>query len=64
MLAQPGGAGIESFSRFTWWRTAYAGEILVDVEKRFYILNADSGTYKPNGAYLEEVAGTSRSRSS
>ena len=30
MLAQPGGAGIESFSRFTWWRTkvAYAGERL------------------------------------
>jgi hypothetical protein len=59
MLAQPGAAGIESFSRFTWWRTkvAYAGEILVDVGKRSYILNSDSGTYKPDGAYLEAVAG-------
>ena len=59
MLANvPDGGGVELFDRDTWLekKVAYAGEILVDVEGDYYVVNNGSGTYRPDAPHLEAVA--------
>ena len=46
------------FNPSQWAKTevAYAGELLIDVETGTYALNRQSGTYRPDERYLDEVA--------
>ena len=47
-----------SFNASQWAKTevAYAGELLVDGETGTYAVNRQSGTYRPDERYLDEVA--------